>query len=490
MESATGSASEGSVASGSLRRLQTVQLEARDSRAMDMPPPAGTASATSPGSANARAARHSSSDDELFDTDNSDYGEKSGMANFASGDLEKNSGIDVNLGEVDNENAQKKLAKKSATSEGEKLKPMLFRQLEFYEDTLSRENLETGARGGRWRQSFCMRLWTTLQDEIGALYIYLKLTCSFESLLVLANAIGATIFFLEYEDDEGTLIAAKLDMSFLAFSVTFPLTYLMGQAFGRREQALQHAADFRSVLTSIVCGSLIWDFPSAASKEWGGRAELPDWYNRYVRDTAVEMAELLYQYLSIPWITGRARNYVFKNDGKRVQEVVAKRSDIEQRFAVLFRRLYTAVETMKATGMPGNESSRLAQYIWFLQQRINLLRNQKVYRTPQATRSFGRVYLFVLPWFIGPYFAWIYEQSGSYGMAIAISCLTFLVLMGLITAGRALEDPFIQENGFDNIKLQHDVALLIQCIDYHYDRAEEERDIALEERAALKNGTS
>ncbi|GBG23802.1 Hypothetical Protein FCC1311_000222 [Hondaea fermentalgiana] len=362
---------------------------------------------------------------------------------------------------------------------------MLFRRLSDYERNLVNEQFEGSPAKESMLNMMRKRIKTTLQDQIAAFYIYIRLTVTFEALIVMANAVGATIFFLEYEDDRsGELIAAKLDMSFLAFSVTFPLTYLLGQAFGRREQALQHAADFRSILTSIVCADLTWDFPSAITKNWGGRAELPSTHNRLVRDTGVEMAEILYQYLSIPWLVGRARNFVFRHDSQRVQEVVAVRLEIEQRFAILFRQLYGIVETMKATGMPGNESSRINQYVWFLQQRINLLRNQKIYRTPQATRSFGRVYLFVLPWFLGPYFAWVYEETENYGMALAISCLTFLVLLGLITAGRALEDPFLQENGFDNIKLKHDIALLIQTIDFHFDRAEE---IRLSAEAAKKS---
>jgi len=69
-----------------------------------------------------------------------------------------------------------------------------------------------------------------------------------------------------------------------------------------------------------------------------------------------------------------------------------------------------------------------------MQQRFEQLRIFKYYRTPQATRCFGRVYIFVLPWLVGPYFAWVFDEMNllSYAYTIILACFTFLILLGLM----------------------------------------------------------
>jgi hypothetical protein len=63
-----------------------------------------------------------------------------------------------------------------------------------------------------------------------------------------------------------------------------------------------------------------------------------------------------------------------------------------------------------------------------------------------------RVYILILPWFYGPYFAYVSSETNS-TFAVILSCLTSIVLIGLINVQRSLEDPFTEE-GIDSIRVK------------------------------------
>ena len=99
----------------------------------------------------------------------------------------------------------------------------------------------------------------------------------------------------------------------------------------------------------------------------------------------------------------------------------------------------------------------------------------KYYRTPQATRSFGRVYIFVLPWLTGPYFAWVFEEqlARSYAFTLVLAGFTFLVLQGLLNTQQGLEDPFLIDftsftPGIDALKLDYEMAVGLQAVEQYY----------------------
>ena len=102
----------------------------------------------------------------------------------------------------------------------------------------------------------------------------------------------------------------------------------------------------------------------------------------------------------------------------------------------------------------------------------------KYYRTPQATRSFGRVYIYVLPWLVGPYFAWVFENTEqNYAITISLALFTFLVLLGLLNTQQGLEDPFAMDYtswtpGIDTVRLEFEFASVLQAIDQYYAQAE------------------
>jgi hypothetical protein len=85
--------------------------------------------------------------------------------------------------------------------------------------------------------------------------------------------------------------------------------------------------------------------------------------------------------------------------------VQAYKAERHARIAVAFTRMSAAVEEMKTAGLPGNEAARLRQYNSLLLGQWETVRNVKRYRTSMTTRCFGRVYILLHPFIMGPYCA-------------------------------------------------------------------------------------
>lgn len=120
------------------------------------------------------------------------------------------------------------------------------------------------------------------------------------------------------------------------------------------------------------------------------------------------------------------------------------------------------VEEMKRHGQPANESSRINQYLWILQSNWDRVRNLKDYRTPQATRSYSRVFIVLLPWFYGPYYCYLAGRNNngqtSLPFALLFSVMTQVVLVGLFNTQQDLEDPFILTSGIDDMDIAREFS--------------------------------
>lgn len=112
------------------------------------------------------------------------------------------------------------------------------------------------------------------------------------------------------------------------------------------------------------------------------------------------------------------------------------------------------------------------------------------YRTPHATKAFGLVYITLLPWFYGPYYAWVagrvtktvfsvstgvpieIETTSATNVAFAIllSLITSIVLIGLIAVQQLLEDPFTKL-GIDSIDVESDLVILKSIVKQQYELA-------------------
>ena len=313
------------------------------------------------------------------------------------------------------------------------------------------------------------------------LVIYFANTMNIESLIMITNAVMASWFYITTSENS-TLDGAKLDFSFLAFSIVFPLTFLIQSTFARRDAALTKLADLKATLLATSLFTFTVDWPSSSTKSSsssslvGGRNDLPDDFNDQVLKDFQEIVQLVYEYLSMPNVS-HARHVVIWSKQHAAKRVYSLQNDIYKRLQVLMFDLSMHTEIMRQYGFPSGEASRLHQYHQYIQQRIEQVRIQKYYRTPQATRSFGRAYILILPWLCGPYFVWVADQTSSITFALCLSGFTFLVLIGLLNAQHSLEDPYVDEfqvltPGIDNIKLEFELATVLQSIEQYYSNAE------------------
>ena len=174
-----------------------------------------------------------------------------------------------------------------------------------------------------------------------------------------------------------------------------------------------------------------------------------------------------------------ARHVAFGHKQPYKRRIHARQNDLLKKWNDIIFDFCMHTEEMRKAGFPSGEASRLHQYHQYLEQRFEHLRWLKYYRTPQATRSFGRVYIFVLPWLTGPYFAWVFEEqlARSYAFTLMLAGFTFLVLQGLLNTQQNMEDPFLVDftsftPGIDALKLDYEMAVGLQAIEQYYAEAQ------------------
>ena len=113
-------------------------------------------------------------------------------------------------------------------------------------------------------------------------------------------------------------------------------------------------------------------------------------------------------------------------------------------------KLTKLTEHIKGIGLSATEASRLRQYERFIGEAIENLRMIKMYRTPQALRSFGRIFTLVIPAFYAPAFAQLAIDLQSLPMGILFGILAPLVLTGKLDVLSLVYNQFPGTKSFYN----------------------------------------
>jgi len=100
----------------------------------------------------------------------------------------------------------------------------------------------------------------------------------------------------------------------------------------------------------------------------------------------------------------------------------------------------------------------------------------KKYRTPQALRSFARLFSFLLPPFYAPYYGQMAVELNSLGVGITFSVMTCIALTSLFESLSQMEDPFVGLYVLDGIHVQRELgedllAELLECRRCHFQKA-------------------
>ncbi|KAF4322758.1 hypothetical protein BBO99_00001408 [Phytophthora kernoviae] len=306
----------------------------------------------------------------------------------------------------------------------------------------------------------------SFRDTVLDLYAASKVFCiqliTFEGLFVVVFAVVTTslYYFLGESSSGGPSFGANISWTIVSFAVVSPMIMQIRQAFLRREQALDAMAEARALLVNIMLANALWN--------WGdnGRRKLP---MDYVQKTKLLLEAVLHDTIALllmPTLT-RGRHRFTSHGQKLALSYSTPVNQLQLRIVNTIRQLHEQVEVMKFCGMPANEASRINQYHWLLQARIEKLQNIKFYRTPQATRSFTRLFILVLPVFYGPYYAYIARGNGSqatnFGFCLMLSIATSLLMTGIFNVEKAMEDPFVG-GGMDGVHVHEMFQLTHQML--------------------------
>lgn len=285
-----------------------------------------------------------------------------------------------------------------------------------------------------------------------------------ETIIVCAVTAGLTVYWYFTYQGDTSWNGGGLDFILLAFAVTSPISAALGMAFARRERALVAIAEFRSFSYHLFLAHCLWDW-----NENGGRAgaaakdiDAVDWVEHCdaVMAQLIGIGDELSRFLSLP-TTSRSRNRLTRQGRKeaaRTTEVAYHL--LESMSTQRMTRLIFYSERLKKIGLPSGEVSRIRQYERFLSDRIEQLRMVKMYRTPQALRSFARVFTLLLPPFYAPTYAQVAREVQSLGVGIAFGIITALGLTALFESLQVLEDPFTAFLALDGIDVREEFEVL------------------------------
>lgn len=268
-----------------------------------------------------------------------------------------------------------------------------------------------------------------------------------------------------YKDDPDTN-GSVMDWVLLSFAVITPLSAAITMSFSRREQANTQIANFKATMIHLYSSHLCWDWPDKQGQSGQAKSKV-DWrvHNDEVLRTICQICSELTRILTLP-TAGRGRHRVIPYGKQQRNDLAVVARKLRRSMLEDMNYISDLCEVLKAEGLPPNEATRVRQWERFVSTCIEQLLVIKKYRTPQALRSFARIFSVFLPPFYAPYYAQMAEELNSLGLAIAFSILTSIALTSLFESVFQLEDPFVGSR-LDCIDVETDLRdeFLVELLD-------------------------
>ena len=342
---------------------------------------------------------------------------------------------------------------------------------------LSIEEMEEQARAKAVMNPFAL----LFLGNLAALRVMAYYLITLETIISAGLTVGLVLYWYnEYEDDE-TWSGGSLDFILLSFVVISPISAAIGMAYTRRERALVTIAMFRGFSYHLYLGHCLWDWDDGQ-----GRAQAADM--NWVEHCDAVLAQLigigdeLSRFLSLP-TTSRSRHKMTRQGRREAARTIEVAYHlVESMTTQRMTRLSLYAERIKKVGLPSGELSRLRQYERFISDSLEQLRMVKMYRTPQALRSFARLFTVLLPPFYAPAFATVARETNSLGIGIANGVIVAVALTGLYLALEVLEDPFTAFLGLDGIDVREEFEVL------HFAQLVHTRDLVFPDAPAYPVG--
>ena len=303
--------------------------------------------------------------------------------------------------------------------------------------------------------------WLLLVNNASALIVFLVNLVSMEMIISLGLSVGLTVYIYNHLVRDGVFDGSAMDFVVLTFAVVTPLSNTISMAFKRREAALVLVASLRATLLEMYKAHALWDWDQKPGDliVSGRTKSTVDWlhHSDAVCLEILHFCAELTRYLTLPTST-RARHRATpfgKQEAKKINDVG------DQLHAVVVKRMANLTqfcEVLKREGLPGNEAARMRQWERLTAQNVESLRVIKQYRTPQALRSFGRIFSMILPPFYAPFYADLGYKVQSLSVGILFAILTSVALCGLFETISQFEDPFVKRSVLDGVHVKHELV--------------------------------
>lgn len=237
---------------------------------------------------------------------------------------------------------------------------------------------------------------------------------SLECLIGISLTVGLTVYVYHRTDDNLSWDGSVMDWVILSFAIVSPMSASLTMAFRRREQALISIARLRGLLANIYIAHASWDWASAKNENSGRVASSVNWQQHAdeVQLHLIGLADEFSRYLTLPNAT-RSRHRVTKAGRIEAIETLEYARELFNFILLRMARLSQLAEVMKRQGLNPGEAARLRQWERLSQEEMEFLKMIKLYRTPQALRSFSRLFSVFLPAFYTPYYAQLARDVNS-----------------------------------------------------------------------------
>lgn len=300
-----------------------------------------------------------------------------------------------------------------------------------------------------------------LINGYSALIIFALRLVSLEGIFGIGLSVGLTVYTYNATQDNMDWDGGIMNWVLLSFVVVTPMSATIGMAFRRRERALAHIARLRATFVEMYAAHSVWDWRKSGKPDSGKAASLVNWL-KHADDALAELLGIgdeAGMYLSLPNVT-RARHRVTRSGRKEAAEVMELGGDMFDSILKRMGRLSLLCEVLKEEGLPPNEATRIRQWERMVLEDLEGLRMVKCYRTPQALRSFARLFTVFLPAFYAPYYAQLARDLNSLAAGIIFAVLTSLALTALFESICQMEDPFVANITLDGIDVHYELHVV------------------------------
>lgn len=217
-------------------------------------------------------------------------------------------------------------------------------------------------------------------------------------------------------------LTADFPLTLVGIAIVFPVVFSIGEAYKRREKALDQYAILKAHGRALFY----------ASSDWIG--DKSDKHDANLKNILKQMFSDITSYFHV----------VDKLKSLKLEKKVYKNFDDLSNF----------IEGMRQRGLSGSEVSRSNQYLSKMMTAFEGMKHIYQYRTPRTLRIYSKLFIYLLPIIYAPYFAYIsleYAKGLEYVMPILFS----LVLVSLDNIQDHLENPYDQ-HGEDDVTFNAD----------------------------------